>query len=314
MGVIDGRVAIITGGARGIGASISRLFAREGASLVINDLGGAPDGSGGDEGPAQQVADEIAAAGGRAVADGGDIGDVATGERLVRTAVERYGQLDIVVNVAGILRDRMIFNLPEQDWDEVIRVHLKGHYSTVRPASAYWREQRNPQGHYRVINFTSVSGLDGSPGQPNYAAAKMGIVGLTYSLAQGLARYGVTANAIAPGAATRLTATVPAGKRVSREEESTAERPSAEDQRMSPDNIAPVALYLASERSDWLTGRVISAVGFEVGLYENPQIIRQLSAPAPWEYDRLASAIEGSFRPVANGLPRSLFAGQLGNG
>jgi NAD(P)-dependent dehydrogenase (short-subunit alcohol dehydrogenase family) len=200
----------------------------------------------------------------------------------------------------------MIFNLAEQDWDEVIRVHLKGHYSTVRPASAYWREQRNPQGHYRVINFTSVSGLDGSPGQPNYAAAKMGIVGLTYSLAQGLARYGVTANAIAPGAATRLTATVPADRRVRREE-----RPPEEDKRMSPDNIAPVALYLASERSDWLTGRVISSAGFEVGLYENPQVIRQLSAPAPWEYDRLATAIEGSFRPAANGLPRSVFAGQL---
>src|SRR5487761_1131042 len=288
MGVIDGRVAIITGAGRGIGASISRLFAREGAALVVNDLGGGPDGTGSDEGPAKQLADEIGAGGGRAVADGGDIGDTATGERLVRTAVEQFGKLDIVVNVAGILRDRMIFNMPEQDWDEVIRVHLKGHYSTVLPASDYWRERRNSRGHYRIINFTSVSGLDGSPGQPNYAAAKMGIIGLTYSLAQGLARYGVTANAIAPGAATRLTATVPADKRVQR-----AERPSDEDLRMSPDNIAPVALYLASERSDWLTGRVISSSGFEVGLYENPQIIRQLSAPAPWEYDRLAKAIEG---------------------
>src|SRR6516225_6046900 len=306
MGVIDGRVAIITGGARGIGASISRLFAREGASLVINDLGGNADGTGGDEGPAKQIADEISAAGGAAVADGGDIGDVATGERLVRTAVGQFGKLDIVVNVAGILRDRMIFNLSEQDWDAVIRVHLKGHYSTVRPASAYWREQRNPQGHYRVINFTTVSGLDGSPGQPNYAAAKMGIVGLTYSLAQGLARYGVTANAIAPGAATRLTATIPADKRVARED-----RPADEDLERSPDNIAPVALYMASERSDWLTGRVVSSSGFEVGLYENPQIIRQLSAPEPWEFGRLAKAMEASFRPAADGLPHSLYARML---
>jgi len=307
MGVIDGRVAIITGGARGIGASISRLFAAEGASLVINDLGGRTDGTGSDEGPAKQIADEIVAEGGTAVSDGGDIGDVATGERLVATAIEQYGKLDIVVNVAGILRDRMIFNLAEPDWDEVIRVHLKGHYSTARPASAYWREQRNRDGHYRMINFTSISGLDGSPGQPNYAAAKMGIIGLTYSLAQSLARYGVTANAISPGAATRLTATVPADKRVAREERP----PSEADLARSPDNIAPLALYLASEGSDWLTGRVISAQGFDVGLYANPQVIRQLSAPGPWEYDSLAKKIEQSFKSAANGLPPSAFTSQL---
>jgi NAD(P)-dependent dehydrogenase (short-subunit alcohol dehydrogenase family) len=332
MGVIDGRVAIITGGARGIGASISALFAAEGASLVINDLGGGPDGSGSDEGPAKQLADTIVAAGGTAVADGGDIGDVATGERLVRTAVDQFGRLDIVVNVAGILRDRMIFNLPEKDWDEVIRVHLKGHYSTVRPASAYWREQRNPRGHYRIINFTSNSGLEGSPGQPNYAAAKMGIVGLTYSLAQGLARYGVTANAISPGAATRLTATVPAERRVAAQPRGDTARPGdtpdpdgpippappaggmgvdqAARPELSPDNIAPVALYLASERSAWLTGRVVSAMGFHVGLYENPQQIRQLSSPGPWPYDMLADAIEQNFRPVADGLPPSIFRPQ----
>ena len=299
MGVIDGRVAIITGGARGIGASISRLFASQGASLVINDLGGSPDGTGSDESPAKQLADEIAAAGGAAVADFGDIADVTTGERLVRTAVEQFGRLDVVVNVAGILRDRMIFNLSEADWDEVIRVHLKGHYSTVRPASAYWREQRNPQGHYRIINFTSNSGLEGSPGQPNYAAAKMGIVGLTYSLAQALARYGVTANAISPGAATRLTSTIPG--------DPLAAADDAVQAAMSPDNIAPVALYLASERSGWLTGRVVSSMGFDVGLYENPQQIRQLSAPGPWQYDKLAAAMERSFRPVADGLPDSIF-------
>src|ERR1700722_13780253 len=309
MGVIDGRVASTPGGGRGIGASISRLFAAEGAKVVINDLGGHTDGTGGDEGPAREIAEEIVAAGGQAVADGGDIGDVATGERLVDTAVKEFGRLDIVVNVAGILRDRMIFNLSENDWDEVIRVHLKGHYSTVRPAAAYWREQRNPQGHYRVINFTSVSGLDGSPGQPNYAAAKMGIVGLTYSLAQGLARYGVTANAIAPGASTRLTATVPDDKRVVRED-----RPSEEDLERSPDNIGPVALYLASEQSDWLTGRVIASSGYEVGLYENPQVIRQISSTAPWEYDKLAAQLERSFRPAADGLPHSVFTSQLGNG
>jgi NAD(P)-dependent dehydrogenase (short-subunit alcohol dehydrogenase family) len=307
MGVIDGRVAIITGGGRGIGASISRLFAAEGASVIINDLGGHPDGTGSDAGPAQEIAAEIVAAGGAAVSDGGDIADVATGERLVATAVKEFGKLDIVVNVAGILRDRMIFNLTESDWDEVIRVHLKGHYSTVRPASAYWREQRNPQGHYRVINFTSVSGLDGSPGQPNYAAAKMGIVGLTYSLAQGLARYGVTANAIAPGAATRLTATVPQDKRVVRDDRVTSE----EDRERSPDNIAPVALFMASEQSDWLTGRVVSSSGYDVGLYENPQIIRQVSSTAPWEYGKLAAQLERSFRPAADGLPFSLFASQL---
>ncbi len=305
VGVISGRVAIITGGGRGIGASISRLFAREGAAVVINDLGGNLDGTGGDGGPAEQLAREILASGGRAVADGGDIGDVATGERLVRTAVEQFGKLDIVVNVAGILRDRMIFNLPEEDWDAVIRVHLRGHYATARPAAAYFREQRNPQGHFRIINFTSVSGLDGSPGQPNYAAAKMGIVGLTYSLAQSLARYGVTANAISPSAATRMTASVPADRRVAR-----PGRPSDEDPGRSPDNVATVALYLASEQSGWLTGRVISAGGFDVGLYANPAVIRQLTAPGPWEYGELARQLERVFRPAADGLPASVFTSQ----
>jgi NAD(P)-dependent dehydrogenase (short-subunit alcohol dehydrogenase family) len=306
MGVIDGRVAIITGGARGIGASISRLFAGAGAALVINDLGGSPDGTGGDEGPAKQIADEIVASGGTAVADSGDIGAVTTGERLVRTAVDQFGKLDIVVNVAGILRDRMIFNLAEADWDEVIRVHLKGHYSTARPAAAYWREQRNPRGHYRIINFTSVSGLEGSPGQPNYAAAKMGVVGLTYSLAHALARYGVTANAISPGAATRLTATVPTDRQEPTDRQVTPDDAPVPAQ-MSPDNVAPLALYLASERSDWLTGRVVSAMGFEVGIYQNPEIIRQLSSPGPWQFDELAALMERSFRPVANGLPPSVF-------
>jgi NAD(P)-dependent dehydrogenase (short-subunit alcohol dehydrogenase family) len=304
MGMLDGRVAIITGGGRGIGRSISRLFAAEGASLVINDLGGHADGTGSDEGPARDLADELTAGGTAAVSDGGDIADTATGERLVQTAIDQYGKLDIVVNVAGILRDRMIFNLPPEDWDAVIRVHLRGHYSTIRPASAYWRAQRNPAGNYRIINFSSGSGLHGSPGQPNYAAAKLGIVGFTYSLAQGLARYGVTANAIAPGASTRLTDTIPDDKRAG----ASIGDSSAPDPRMSPDNIAPICAYLASEQSSWLTGRTLSASGFKVGLYNNPEVIAEVDSDGPWSLDDLAAKLVGTFKPVADGVPYSAFA------
>jgi NAD(P)-dependent dehydrogenase (short-subunit alcohol dehydrogenase family) len=305
MGTLDGRVAVITGAGRGIGASIARLFADQGAAVVLNDLGAEPDGSGADPGPAQAVVDEITAAGGQAVADGGDVADTATGERLVRLAVERFGQLDVLVNTAGILRDRMIFNLPEQDWDAVIRVHLRGHFSTVKPAAAYWREQRNPDGHYRIINFTSDSGLQGSPGQPNYAAAKMGIIGLTMSLANSLRRYGVTANAIAPAAATRLTATVPTDKQiggVQRDEES-AER--------SPDNIAPVCAFLAGTGSDWLTGRTLGAGGHQIRLWNYPEVIESIDSDGPWDLQDLAEKAEKSFRPRADGPPPSLFTGQI---
>ncbi|HEY4019765.1 MAG TPA: SDR family NAD(P)-dependent oxidoreductase [Pseudonocardiaceae bacterium] len=296
MGQLDGRVAIVTGGARGIGAGISRLLVGEGAAVVVCDLGSGTDGAGADAGPAQAMAEELTAAGARAVGDGGDVADTATGERLVKTAVERFGKLDIVVNAAGILRDRMIFNMSEADWDAVIRVHLKGHFSTVRPASAYWREQRNPGGHYRIINFTSLSALHGSPGQPNYSAAKLGVVGLTYSLAQGLARYGVTANAISPIAATRLTATV---------------QPNSPDV-PAPDDIAPLAAYLASERSDWLSGRVLSAQGTSIGLWSNPQEIAGIDRETAWDQDALADAIEDKFRPVADGLPYSVFSATRG--
>lgn len=304
MGVLDNKVAIITGGANGIGAAIARRFAAEGAAVVINDLGGSADGQGSDESAVQRVVREITEAGGRAAGDGGDISDTETGERLVRTAVDTFGGLDIVVNSAGILRDRMIFNLEPKDWDDVIRVHLRGHYSTVRPASAHWRSVRNPEGHFRIINFTSLSGLDGSPGQANYAAAKMGVIGLTYSLAQGLARYGVTANAISPSAATRLVATVPSDKSAFKD------RPAADDPVRSPDNVAALALYIASERSDWLSGRVLHSGGYEVGLYPNPAIIARVESDAPWTDEQLASHVEERFRPLADGLPPSVFTGQ----
>ncbi|MGW6954116.1 SDR family NAD(P)-dependent oxidoreductase [Streptomyces chartreusis] len=285
---LDGRVAVITGAGRGIGASLARLFVEQGARVVLNDLGTSPDGTGSDESPAHQVAEEIRATGGEAIANGGDIADTATGEDLVRTAVEKFGGLDVVVNTAGILRDKMIFNLDPADWDAVIRVHLRGTYSTVKPASAYWRAQRNPDGQYRIINFASNSGLHGAPGQPNYAAAKMGIVGLTYSLAQALGRYGVTANAISPTAVTRLVASV-----IDPSHEAMAE--------LLPENVAPVVAYLAGRQSGWLTGRVIGAAGRTLSLYNNPTVVSTVESPGAWDLDWLAQNVEASFRPLADG-------------
>jgi NAD(P)-dependent dehydrogenase (short-subunit alcohol dehydrogenase family) len=289
MGTLDGRVAIVTGAGRGIGASVARLLAGEGAAVVVNDLGGAVDGSGSDAGPAQQEVDEITAAGGRAVASDADVSDHAAAEDLIKTAISEFGRLDVLVNVAGILRDRMVFNMTEQEWDDVIRVHLKGAFNTTKFASAHWRSLRDESAQNRIINFTSVSGLHGAPGQPNYAAAKMGIVGLTYSSAHSLAKYGVTVNAVSPAAATRMTASVPTDRRRARTESA--------DER-SPDNVAPVVAYLASERSGWITGRIVHSSGYEVSLYSDPQPVVRLIGTGPWELGRLADEVERSFGPA----------------
>jgi NAD(P)-dependent dehydrogenase (short-subunit alcohol dehydrogenase family) len=291
---LDGRVAIVTGAGRGIGRSVALLLARQGASVVVNDLGVALDGSGTDASPAGQVVKEISEAGGSAAASGADISDHAAAEELVRGAIENFGRLDILVNVAGILRDRMIFNMAEQEWDDVIRVHLKGTFNTSRFAAAHWRSLREDTAQNRIVNFTSVSGLHGAPGQPNYAAAKMGIAGLTWSCANSLARYGVTANAISPGAATRMTASVP-------DERRRAGAPSPESDERSPDNVAPIVAYLASEQSGWINGRILHSAGYEVSLYNNPQPISRIIGTRAWDVDTLAAQVERSFRPLLRG-------------
>jgi NAD(P)-dependent dehydrogenase (short-subunit alcohol dehydrogenase family) len=287
MGRLDGRVAIVTGAGRGIGRSVATLLASEGASVVVNDLGSEVDGSGSDAGPAGQVVEEIAAAGGKAVANGADVSDHAAAEALVGSAIEQFGRLDVLVNVAGILRDRMVFNMSEKEWDDVIRVHLRGTFNTTKFAAGHWRSIRDAEAQNRIINFTSVSGLHGAPGQPNYAAAKMGIVGLTYSCANALRAYGVTTNAISPGAATRMTDSVPTERRSS--------RVSADE--WSPDNVAPVVAYLASERSGWINGRVVHSSGYEIALYSNPEPEIRLIGTGPWDADSLASQVERSFGP-----------------
>ena len=294
MGRLDGRVAIVTGAGRGIGRSVALLLAREGASVIVNDLGAGLDGSGTDPTPAEQVVAEIAAAGGKALANAADVSDHYAAQALVASAVGEFGRLDVLVNVAGILRDRMVFSMTEAEWDDVIRVHLKGTFNTTKFAAAQWRSARDETAHNRLINFTSVSGLHGAPGQPNYAAAKMGIVGFTYSCANALTKYGVTANVVSPGAATRMTESVPAERR----------RPvTAGDAERSPDNVAPVVAYLASERSGWINGRIVHASGYEVSLYSNPEPVVRIIGTEPWDLDALAGQVERSFGRALGGRP-----------
>jgi NAD(P)-dependent dehydrogenase (short-subunit alcohol dehydrogenase family) len=286
MGRLDGRVAIVTGAGRGIGRSVALLLAQQGASVVVNDLGAALDGSGSDATPAQQVVAEIGDAGGKAIANAADVSDHGAAEALIRAALEQFGRLDVLVNVAGILRDRMVFSMTEPEWDDVIRVHLRGTFNTTKFAAAHWRSLRDESAQNRIINFTSVSGLHGAAGQPNYAAAKMGIVGLTYSCANALVRYGVTANVVSPGAATRMTESVPAERR---------RAASASEAERSPDNVAPVVAYLASEQSGWINGQIVSARGYEVALYNRPEPIIAIVGTEPWDVDALADQVERSF-------------------
>ncbi|WP_084959119.1 SDR family oxidoreductase [Thermoactinospora rubra] len=259
MGICDGRVVIVTGAGRGIGRAHALEFARQGARVVVNDLGTGRTGSGRSGEPALGTVEEIRAMGGDAVANCDDVADWDGAARLVKTALSAYGRLDVLVNNAGFLRDRMLVSMTEQEWDEVIRVHLKGHFLPLRHAARHWREQAKSGGPVaaRVINTSSGAGLMGSVGQGNYAAAKAGIAALTLVAAAELGRYGVTVNAIAPAARTRMT------------EEVFAEAMAAPGEgfdAMDPANVAPLVVWLGSAASGHVTGRVFEVEGGVISL------------------------------------------------
>ncbi|MGH7802817.1 MAG: SDR family oxidoreductase [Candidatus Binatia bacterium] len=261
MGICEGRVAIVTGAGRGIGREHALLLAAQGASVVVNDLGGSMDGTGSaDTGPAQQVADEIVAAGGQAVANTDDVSDFAGAEKLINNGIEAFGKVDILINNAGILRDRMLVNMTEAEWDAVIKVHLKGTFAPAHHAAAYWRERakKGEKVEARLINTTSVSGIYGNAGQTNYGAAKAGIAAFTIIASRELVRYGITVNAIAPGALTRLTEDLGMGK-----------GDEAQKARMHPRWIAPIVTWLASAQSGHVSGRVFEASGEVLGVAES---------------------------------------------
>jgi len=280
MGKLDGKSAAVTGAGRGIGRGVAKALAAQGAAVVVNDVGVTVAGEKEPSSPAADVVREIKAAGGKAVVNRDDISNVAGGESLVNQAIKDFGKLDILVNVAGILRDRMIFNMSEQEWDDVIRVHLKGHYCTMRPASAHMRERK----YGRIINFSSQSAL-GSTGQPNYAAAKAGIVGLTYSSANALAKYNITCNAIMPGAATRMTDTIPAGRMPGATGVPASE--TAEGTPRDPANIAPIVVFLASDEAAYVNGQVFGAAGYRITRYSHIVPERVLMSDKPWQIDQL---------------------------
>lgn len=282
---LAGKVAVVTGAGRGIGRGIARLLAREGASVVVNDIGASLDGGGEDSTPAAQVVEEISELGGRATASYHSVATVEGGGSIVQQALDEFGRLDIVITPAGILRDRMIFNMSEEEWDAVIAVHLKGTYSVVRPASEIFREQKSG----RIVTFSSVSGLYGQGGQSNYGAAKDGIAGFTRVVARELARYDATANVISPGAHTRMTDSVPEAIRSMRAGPFPPPVPGTLTD--DPDHVAPMVVWLCTDAADGVSGNIFHCSGNRISLMNHPVPARSIYKPGRWTIDELAAMV-----------------------
>ena len=283
--VLRDKVAVVTGAARGIGREIALLLAKEGARVVVNDYGGTEAGTGNGAAPADEVVGEIKTAGGQALANYDSVASMAGGKNIVDTAVKTFGRIDIVVNNAGILRDRMIFNMSEEEWDAVINTHLKGSFAVTRAAAPMMREQR----WGRIINMTSTSGLVGNVGQANYAAAKLGIVGLTRVTALDMARYNVTANCISPFAWTRMIGTIPT--------QTEAQKARVEKiKKMSPAHIAPLAAFLCSDDARDVSGQVFGVRGKEIMLFGHHRPLMRIHHAEGWTMERLADVFPGTMQ------------------
>jgi NAD(P)-dependent dehydrogenase (short-subunit alcohol dehydrogenase family) len=302
-GLCDGRVVIVTGAGRGIGRGHAIEFARQGGKVVVNDLGAEVDGTGGSTGPAGGVVDDIRTMGGEAVANGDDVSEWAGAERLINTAIETFGRLDVLVNNAGILRDRMLVNMSEEEWDAVIRVHLRGTFAPTRFAAAYWRERvkTGESNDARIINTTSSSGIYGNPGQTNYGAAKAGIAAFTVIAAKELGRYGITVNAVAPGALTRMTQNL--GRPAA-----TAGRASEQFDARSPDNVAPLVVWLGSAEAKDISGRVFNVAGGYISVAEGWHAGPGVDKGDRWEAAELGSVIPDL---VARAAPNADMRGSI---
>jgi len=286
---LKNKVAIVTGSGRGIGRGIAILMAQEGAKVVVNDLGGGTDGSGGDKVPADEVVNEIKAKGGEAVSNYDSVASSEGGENIIKTALDSFGQLDILVNNAGTLRDRMVFNMSDEEWDAVLKVHLYGTFYCARAACRVFRNQKSG----RIINFSSSSGL-GNLGQVNYSAAKEAIIGFTRTVARDMGKYGVTCNAIRPGAATRLTVTPELKAAMERKAAQGIEGPTGttptgefDISALDPDMVAPFVVWLAGNESGNVNGYDFGVASGDIQLYSQPQIIKTIYKKGRWTVDEL---------------------------